>query len=121
MKTVDIAHVENIIRAGAAEQIMPRCRKLAEHDVEMKGVNDPVTVADKESERHLTMQLQDYLPGSVVVGEESFAKDPSILAHIDGSHPVWIIDPIDGTRNFVSGVPELWLKKAQGFGCVVRS
>lgn len=106
MTKIDLTKVQNIIRDVAAEQIMPRFRKLAEGDVEMKGVNDPVTIADKESERHLTMRFKDYLPGSVVVGEESFAVDKAIMSHLDNAHPVWIIDPIDGTRNFVAGNPE---------------
>lgn len=103
---IDLSKVEAIIKEVASVEIMPRFRKLADHDVEMKGINDPVTVADKESERHLTERLQDYLPHSLVVGEESFAKDKSIMAHLSTEHPIWIIDPIDGTRNFVAGVPE---------------
>ena len=106
MVKIDISTIDQIIREVAASEIMPRFRKLAAGDVQMKGVNDPVTVADQEAERHLTERLTKYLPGSVVVGEEAFAKDKAILAHIGGEHPVWIIDPIDGTRNFVSGNPE---------------
>src|ERR1700743_2075316 len=106
MPKIDLKTVDQIIREVAAEQIMPRFRQLAEGDIEMKGVNDPVTVADKEAERVLTERLTAYLPGSVVVGEESFAKDKAIMSHLDNEHPVWIIDPIDGTRNFVAGNPE---------------
>ncbi|HEU0118555.1 MAG TPA: inositol monophosphatase family protein [Alphaproteobacteria bacterium] len=106
MPKIDLSKVSGIIREVAVEQIMPRFRKLASGDVEMKGVNDPVTVADKESERHLTEQLTKYLPNSLVVGEESFAKDKGVMDHLDKEHPVWIIDPIDGTRNFVAGEPE---------------
>lgn len=106
MPAIDIAKIDSIIRDIGAVEIMPRFRKLAAGDIEMKGVNDPVTVADKETERRLTEDLTAYLPGSVVVGEESFAKDKSIMARIEGGNPVWIIDPIDGTRNFVAGLPE---------------
>jgi fructose-1,6-bisphosphatase/inositol monophosphatase family enzyme len=106
MPFVDIAKVSAIVRDIAAVEIMPRFRKLAAGDVEMKGVNDPVTIADKEAERRLTEELTALLPGSVVVGEESFAADKSIMSRLDGDAPVWIIDPIDGTRNFVSGTPE---------------
>lgn len=106
MSSINLSTIDQIIRDVAQAEIMPRFRKLAEGDVEMKGANDPVTVADKEAERHLTARLTDYLPGSVVVGEESFAADKSIIAHLGNEHPVWIIDPIDGTRNFVSGKPE---------------
>lgn len=106
MTKINLHTVENIIRETAETEIMPRFRKLAQGDIEMKGINDPVTIADKESERRLTEQLKAYLPNSLVVGEESFAKDKAIMAHLDKEHPVWIIDPIDGTRNFVAGKPE---------------
>ena len=106
MPSIDLAKIDAIIRDVGASEIMPRFRKLAEGDVEMKGVNDPVTIADKESERCLTERLTAYLPGSVVVGEETFAKDKGIMSRLDGDDLVWIIDPIDGTRNFVSGHPE---------------
>lgn len=106
MPKIDINKIDQIIREVAAAEAMPRFRKLAAGDVEMKGVNDPVTIADKETERHLSERLIDYLPGSVIVGEETFAKDKSIMEHIGREHPVWIIDPIDGTRNFVEGIPE---------------
>ena len=106
MNNIKLDLVEDIIRDVAITEIMPRFRKLAAHDVEMKGVNDPVTIADKESERCLTERLKLYLPGSLVVGEESFAKDKAIMSHLNTEHPVWVIDPIDGTRNFVAGKPE---------------
>ena len=106
MSAIDLSKIDAIIRNVGAVEVMPRFRKLADGDVEMKGVNDPVTVADKETERRLTEELTRYLPGSVVVGEETFAKDKSIMSRLDGGDPVWIIDPIDGTRNFVSGTPE---------------
>jgi fructose-1,6-bisphosphatase/inositol monophosphatase family enzyme len=106
MANIDLTQIDSIIRDIGRQEIMPRFRKLAAHDVEMKGVNDPVTIADKETEWRLTEELTRVLPGSVVVGEESFAKDKSIMVRIDGDHPVWIIDPIDGTRNFVAGKPE---------------
>lgn len=106
MLSIDLSKIDSIIRSIGAEVIMPRFRKLADGDVEMKGVNDPVTVADKETERRLTQELTGVLPSSVVVGEETFAGDKSIMSRLDGDDPVWIIDPIDGTRNFVGGVPE---------------
>ncbi|MGE3624299.1 MAG: inositol monophosphatase [Bdellovibrionales bacterium] len=103
---LDIAAIDQIIREVAAAEIMPRFRKLATGDVQMKGKDDPVTIADQESERQLTARFVDYMPGSVVVGEESVAKDAEVLKHLGGDVPLWIIDPIDGTRNFVAGHPE---------------
>ncbi|NUP47189.1 MAG: inositol monophosphatase [Catenulispora sp.] len=69
----------------------------------MKGPMDPVTVADREAEDLLREWLTAFLPGSVVVGEEAVSEDPSVLHALTGSAPVWVIDPIDGTRNFVAG------------------
>ncbi len=106
MPPINIAAIDQIIREVAAVEIMPRFRKLAEGDVMMKGVNDPVTVADQMSEARLTERFTDYLPGSVVVGEEGVSKDKSTLGHLASQESLWIIDPIDGTRNFVAGVPE---------------
>ena len=106
MKKVDIDSVQRIIAEVAAEEIMPRYRKLAAGDIEMKAANDPVTIADKAAEKRLIERLTLELPGSVVVGEESFAEDPGILSRFEGNEAVWVIDPIDGTRNFVEGVPE---------------
>jgi len=106
MTKIDLSKVDEIIRDVAASEVTPRFRKLAKGDVEMKGVNDPVTIADKETERLLTERLMAYLPGSMVVGEESFAGDKGIMKRLDSDQPVWIIDPIDGTRNFVDGKPE---------------
>ena len=63
---------------------MPRFRKLAAGDMEIKGVDDPVTVADKAAEKALIARLTGLSPGSTVVGEESFAEDPGILSRLGG-------------------------------------
>jgi fructose-1,6-bisphosphatase/inositol monophosphatase family enzyme len=64
-----------------------------------------VTVADRAAETALTPALSAMLPGSVVVGEEAVAADPSVLKRLEGDAPVWLIDPVDGTINFASGIP----------------
>ena len=65
-----------------------------------------MTIADKEAESALSARLLGLLPGSKVVGEEAFAYDSGILRQFFGESPVWIIDPIDGTRNFTRSSPE---------------
>src|SRR5580692_7741557 len=106
MKTINLLAIDQIIREVGVAEIMPRFRKLAAGDVQMKGKDDPVTIADQESERVLTERFTDYLPGSTVVGEEGVSRDKSVLNRLKDDDPVWIIDPIDGTRNFVAGIPE---------------
>ncbi|WP_329425738.1 inositol monophosphatase family protein [Streptomyces sp. NBC_01268] len=98
------AEVEEAVRKAAAEEIMPRFRQLgAEEIVEKNGPHDLVTVADRNAEAHLTASLTALLPGSVVVGEEAVHADPEVYEALKGDAPVWIVDPVDGTRQFVQG------------------
>ena len=99
----ELAEVEDIIRSVNEKAVLPRFRSLNDSDVAMKGPMDPVTIADREAEDLLRERLTAFLPGSVVVGEEAVSEDPSVLDALTGSAPVWIVDPIDGTRNFVAG------------------
>jgi histidinol-phosphatase len=63
-----------------------------------KADNSPVTVADREAEAHLRMRLLEAFPDDGFLGEES-GDQPGRSGYR------WIIDPIDGTRSFVRGVP----------------
>nr|BEK63647.1 inositol monophosphatase family protein [Kitasatospora purpeofusca] len=96
--------VGEAVRRAAVAEIMPRFRSLtADQVAEKKGPHDLVTVADRGAEAHLTAALTELLPGSVVVGEEAVDADPGLYAELGGDRPVWIVDPIDGTRTFVRG------------------
>ncbi|MEV7678453.1 inositol monophosphatase family protein [Streptomyces sp. NPDC088341] len=101
-----VSAVEKAVRAAAAAEIMPRFRQLAAHEiVEKSGPHDLVTIADRRAEEHLTAALTALLPGSVVVGEEAVHADPAVYDALRGEAPVWIVDPVDGTRQFVRGEP----------------
>lgn len=68
--------------------------------VEWKKDQSPVTVADREAEELLRQRLLGTFPGDGFLGEE--------FGNISGNSGFrWIVDPIDGTRNFVRGIP-LW-------------
>ncbi|MFE4494839.1 inositol monophosphatase family protein [Streptomyces niveus] len=102
----DLSVVEAALRDAAAAEIMPRYRQLAAHEiVEKSGPHDLVTSADRGAEEHLTASLTKLLPGSVVVGEEAVHADPAVIGALRGDAPVWIVDPVDGTRQFVRGEP----------------
>lgn len=105
VKDIDTLKVADIIRRVAAAEVMPRFRNLQQTDIREKNPGDLVTVADEGSEKMLSQLLRDFLPGSVVVGEEAVSKDRAVLDKLKGDKPVWIIDPIDGTSNFASGLP----------------
>ncbi len=101
----DNADVISIIRRVAAEEILPRFRALGSADAWEKKAGDVVTIADIEAEKRLAADLTALLPGSVVVGEEGTEADPAVLSALGGSDPVWVVDPVDGTRNFAVGNP----------------
>lgn len=96
-----------LMREVARREIVPRFRQLAPGDVISKpSAEDPtdlVTAADRAAEAELTLRLPELVPGSSVVGEEAVAADASVLERLRGSVPVWIVDPLDGTRNFAAG------------------
>ncbi|MEK8145665.1 inositol monophosphatase family protein [Streptomyces sp. M10(2022)] len=102
----NLTEVEAAVRAAAAAEIMPRYQQLASHEIiEKSGPHDLVTTADRLAEEHLTASLTRLLPGSVVVGEEAVHADPAVYDALGGDAPVWIVDPVDGTRQFVHGEP----------------
>lgn len=106
MALVDPDRVARIMREAAEAAVLPRFRNLAPGEVKTKTrPDDLVTVADTEAERLLSTALTELLPGSVVVGEEAVAVDPSVLTRLEGDVPVWILDPVDGTLSFAKGDP----------------
>ncbi|NQU57013.1 MAG: inositol monophosphatase [Rhodospirillales bacterium] len=99
----DSNKVIQIISQTAATLITPRFRQLREGDVREKSPGDLVTIADVEAEKRLEAELCALVPGSLVVGEEEAEDFPSVLERINGDAPVWVLDPLDGTRNFAHG------------------
>lgn len=102
MSAAQIAEYEAFAEqlAAAAVAIQPYFR--AKLDVEDKGgrVFDPVTLADKAAERAMRELIQDRYPAHGILGEE----EDSIVG---SSELTWVLDPIDGTRAFITGLP-LW-------------
>lgn len=107
MANIDIDKVSAMVREVAAIEIMPRWRNLGAGDVETKThKGDLVTVADRAAEVALADRLRPLIPGAVVIGEESVHADPSLIDAFRGDAPVWVLDPIDGTRAFTEGRTE---------------
>jgi fructose-1,6-bisphosphatase/inositol monophosphatase family enzyme len=96
--------VAQLLREAAARAILPRYRQLREEDVYEKSPGDVVTAADREAEQLIASRLLDLYPDTRVVGEEACAADPDLLKALEDG-PVWLVDPIDGTANFVAGKP----------------
>jgi fructose-1,6-bisphosphatase/inositol monophosphatase family enzyme len=107
MRPVDVVAVGALVRAVAREEVVPRFRRLKATDVYSKATaadpDDVVTAADLAVEQRLSAELAAMLPGSVVVAEEAVAAQPALLDAVAGDQPVWLLDPLDGTRSFVAG------------------
>src|SRR3712207_1512814 len=85
---------------------MPRFRRLADGQVREKSSRfDVVTDADEAAERAISAALKTAYPAAVVVGEEAAARDGTLLGMIATADLAFILDPIDGTKNFVAGLP----------------
>ena len=118
MSAID-AEILALMQRVTEQAILPRYRNLAHGEVEDKGGNDPVTVADKESEALLREGLAAIDGSLAFVGEEAAHADPSILERLD--QPCWIVDPVDGTRNFASGKPPFGIIIARADGGETQS
>ena len=67
------------------------------HAVEMKSDNTPVTAADKHAEHLIRKAIQSKYPNEGILGEEE--------GESGSKSDRWVVDPIDGTKSFISGVP----------------
>lgn len=102
----DLDWLNHMVCRVAAAEIMPRFRNLDVGDVSEKGsATDLVTVADISAEREITASLTKRYPGSLVVGEEGCAAEPSLLEGLAAAKLAFVVDPVDGTFNFARGVP----------------
>ncbi|WP_147125628.1 inositol monophosphatase family protein [Shimia ponticola] len=84
---------------AAAEATLPHFRTAGlVADNKLDGDYDPVTVADRNAEIAIRQVLAEHRPDDAIIGEELDDQTGT-------SGVVWVIDPIDGTRGFVSGTP----------------
>tara|TARA_B100000214_G_scaffold288374_1_gene217942 strand:- start:419 stop:1297 length:879 start_codon:yes stop_codon:yes gene_type:complete len=97
--------IDTLIRQVAREEILSRYQSLQDHEVSGKRSGEIVTEADLQSERRLSQGLIELLPGSTVIGEEAYEANPGIISRFEQQAPVWVLDPLDGTRNYSEGRP----------------
>lgn len=91
--TKQVAELCNVTGNFIQEEV----HRLKASDIESKSLNNFVTYVDKTSEQRLLESLTKILPGTGFIAEESPSLPTGILN--------WIIDPLDGTTNFIHGVP----------------
>jgi fructose-1,6-bisphosphatase/inositol monophosphatase family enzyme len=85
---------------------LPRFRNLSSGAIREKtSALDVVTDADEAAERWITAELVRAFPGAAVIGEEAAEKNPALLENIEAIDLAFVVDPVDGTINFASGLP----------------
>jgi myo-inositol-1(or 4)-monophosphatase len=82
----------------AGRFVQSEAKKFSIERVETKGVHNFVTYVDKGSEEILVNELQEILPEAGFIVEEGTRKP-------EGEQLKWVIDPLDGTTNFIHGLP----------------
>jgi len=109
----DLDFLSSALMQVAAEQVMPRFGKVTALQTRRKtSAFDIFTDADEASERAITSLLLKHFPGCIVIGEEGASRDPHLLDSHGSADLAFLIDPLDGTRNFVSGLPLFGLMAA---------
>jgi fructose-1,6-bisphosphatase/inositol monophosphatase family enzyme len=108
--------VTAIIEEVASSIVMPSFRALRPEDIHAKDTpgdpDDLVTIFDKQAERFLIEALADIVPDAAFIGEEAVCENPALLAALTEDAPAWLIDPIDGTKNFAQGDPNFGIMLA---------
>jgi fructose-1,6-bisphosphatase/inositol monophosphatase family enzyme len=103
--TDDVQAVATILRRAAEAEILPRFRNLSEGAIRQKSsARDLVTDADEAAERMIEADLLERFPHAIIVGEEGTERDKSKLFAIADAPLAFIVDPVDGTKNFSSGL-----------------
>ena len=106
MLNLNVDALATLLRDAAIAEILPRFRKLGAADIRIKTeASDLVTEGDEAAERYIKARLDTVLPGALFVGEESVAAEPALLLKLADADLALVIDPIDGTFNFASGIP----------------
>lgn len=102
----DFDYVMTIVAEAASKEIMLRFRNLDAGDISEKtSAIDLVTEADLLVERHITAALKTRFPKAVIVGEEAYETDKSVVPALAHAELAFTIDPVDGTFNFAAGLP----------------
>lgn len=101
MTAVDFAAFVEKLADIAGETLLPFFRTaLGAQDKSLGGIFDPVTEADHAAEAAMRRLIEQTFPHHGIIGEEFGA------ARIDAEY-VWVLDPIDGTKSFIAGMP-IW-------------
>ncbi len=89
--------VEDLSRRTGA-MIREEVSKVISSDIRVKGLHDYVTYVDKNAEEQIVRELQALIPEAGFIVEENTINK-------QGETFTWVVDPLDGTTNFIHGIP----------------
>src|SRR4029450_6125381 len=99
MTAIDFAASLDELATASGEAIKPFFRtSLAIENKSGRAAFDPVTEADRAGEMAMPARIKHHFPAHGIVGEEYGDERPD-------AEYVWVLDPIDGTKSFISGMP----------------
>ena len=99
MTAIDFSAFVNELASVSGETILPFFRTaLSVEDKGRNGSFDPVTAADHAAETAMRTLIRRTFPDHGIIGEEYGRERPD-------AEYVWVLDPIDGTKSFISGMP----------------
>jgi myo-inositol-1(or 4)-monophosphatase len=99
MTAIDFAVFVDELATVSGETILPFFRtSLSVENKDRKGGFDPVTAADRSAEAAMRTLIRRTFPEHGIVGEEFGSERPD-------AEFVWVLDPIDGTKSFICGMP----------------
>lgn len=102
----DALNLAELLRTAAQAEILPRFRNLSAGAIRTKTSDlDLVTDADEAAERVIEAGILKAFPQALVIGEEGVSKNPKLLDGLADADLAFILDPVDGTLNFASGLP----------------
>lgn len=96
----DLPQLIDIVTAAAHAELLPRFNHVERNE---KADGSVVTEADLVTQQVIRQALQDKWPDVAFLGEEMPAEEQQAL--LDSDQPLWCLDPLDGTRNFATGIP----------------
>jgi myo-inositol-1(or 4)-monophosphatase len=98
MTAIDFASFVDRLATSSGEIILPFFRTALAVENKKAGGFDPVTQADRAAEQTMRAMIRKAFPDHGILGEEYGAE------HTEAEY-VWVLDPIDGTKSFIAGMP----------------
>ena len=99
MKVQELVENVRVLATEVGGVILAQSGNITADAVEVKGLHDFVTYVDKEAEQRLVRGLREILPEAGFITEEDTASTK-------GDRYTWVVDPLDGTKEFIEGVRE---------------